>query len=96
MKQLFVLFVLIVFINSVQATEVIEIDIHGMTCAFCSDGLQRSLSKLPEVISAKVSLKQKKVQVRVDSENIELERIKQAVIDSGFTPGQVHRNVNVE
>lgn len=96
MKQLIFLLALIVLINSVQAAEVIEVDVHGMTCAFCSDGLQRSLNKLPEVTSAKVSLKQKKVQVVVDSENIDLERIKQAIVDSGFTPGHVQRNVNVE
>ena len=96
MKQLFILFVLLVFSNSVQASEVIEVDVHGMTCAFCSDGLQRTLNKLPEVTSTKVSLKHKKVQVVIDSEDIDLERIKQAIVDSGFTPGQIHRNINVE
>lgn len=89
-------FLLLATSISVVAAEIVEVDIHGMTCAFCSDGLQRTLIKLPEVNSAKVSLKQKKVQLMVDSENFDIERIKQAIIDSGFTPGQVQRNIHVE
>lgn len=89
-------FLLLATSISVVAAEIVEVDIHGMTCAFCSDGLQRTLNKLPEVNSAKVSLKQKKVQLMVDSENVDIERIKQAIIDSGFTPGQVQRNVHAE
>ena len=96
MKQFLTFFVLIAFSYSIHATEIIEIEVHGMTCSFCSDGLHRSLNKLPEINSAKVSLKHKKVQVITDSQNIDIERIKQAIIDSGFTPGQIYRNVNVE
>ncbi len=96
MKNLLCFLILAILINSVMAAEIIEVDIHGMTCAFCSDGLQRSLTKLPEVTSAIVSLKYKKVQVVVDSENLDLDRIKQAIIDSGFTPVQVRRIPNIE
>ncbi len=96
MKQFLTFFVLFVFSYSIHASEVIEIDVHGMTCSFCSNGLHRSLNKLPEINSVKVSLKHKKVQVVSDSQNIDIEQIKQAIIDSGFTPGPIYRNINVD
>lgn len=43
--------------------EQVEIDIHGMTCAFCVDSLQRNLGKLPDIKSVEVSLKLKKVRI---------------------------------
>jgi copper chaperone CopZ len=69
--------------------EQIEIDIHGMTCAFCVDSLQRNLGKLPDVETAEVSLKLKKVRIETRGETTDIERIKQTVLDSGFTPVKV-------
>lgn len=69
--------------------EQIEIDIHGMTCAFCVDSLQRNLGKLPDVKSTDVSLKLKKVRIETHSEKADIKRIKQTILDSGFTPVKV-------
>jgi copper chaperone CopZ len=69
--------------------EQIEIDIHGMTCAFCVDSLQRNLGKLSDVKTAEVSLKLKKVRIETRGETTDIERIKQTVLDSGFTPVKV-------
>ena len=76
------------WINPLVA-EQIEIDVHGMTCAFCVDSLQRNLGKLPDVESAVVSLKHKKVRIETAGDSVDLERIKQTVLDSGFTPVKV-------
>lgn len=69
--------------------EQIEIDIHGMTCAFCVDSLQRNLGKLPDVKSVEVSLKLKKVRIKTHSEKADIERIRQSILDSGFTPVKI-------
>ncbi len=69
--------------------EQIVIDIHGMTCAFCVDSLQRNLSKLPDVESAEVSLKLKKVRIETRGDEADIDRIKQTVLDSGFTPVKI-------
>ena len=69
--------------------EQVEIDVHGMTCAFCVDSLQRNLVKLPDIESAEVSLKHKKVRIETAGDTVDLERIKQTVLDSGFTPVKV-------
>jgi len=78
----------LVFANPLSAEQV-EIDVHGMTCAFCVDSLQRNLGKLPDVKSADVSLKHKKVRIETSSGTVDIERIKQTVLDSGFTPVKV-------
>ncbi|MEN8108713.1 MAG: heavy metal-associated domain-containing protein [Pseudomonadota bacterium] len=69
--------------------EQIEIDVHGMTCAFCVDSLQRNLRKLPDVESAEVSLKRKKVRIETTGDTVDIERIKETVLDSGFTPVKI-------
>ena len=69
--------------------EQIDIDVHGMTCAFCVDSLQRNLGKLPDVESATVSLKYKKVRIETAGDTVDIERVKQTVLDSGFTPVKV-------
>lgn len=71
-------------------SETLEIDINGMTCAFCVDSLQRKLGKLPETAQVDVSLKNKKVRVDTGDEKADIDVIKQAIIDSGFTPVKVH------
>ena len=71
-------------------SETLEIDIYGMTCAFCVDSLQRKLGKLPEITQVDVSLKNKKVRVDTGDKKADIDAIKQAIIDSGFTPVKVH------
>lgn len=90
MKRLLFTYVLLtlVWVNPLSA-EQIEIDVHGMTCAFCVDSLQRNLGKLPDVESAEVSLKHKKVRIKTAGGSVDIERIKQTVLDSGFTPVKI-------
>jgi copper chaperone CopZ len=75
--------------SSLLHAEQIEIDIHGMTCAFCVDSLQRKLGKLPDVKSVEVSLKLKKVRIETHSEKADIKRIRQTILDSGFTPARI-------
>lgn len=67
----------------------VEIDVHGMTCAFCVDSLERKFGKMESVSKVEVSLKQKKVRLETDESLPSIETIKQTVLDSGFTPVKV-------
>ena len=75
--------------TTIAFAEQIEIDIHGMTCAFCVDSLQRNLGKLPDVESARVSLKLKKVRIETRGNMTDIERIRQTILDTGFTPVKI-------
>lgn len=68
------------------AESTIEVDIHGMTCGFCVDAVQRNLSKLPDIKQVEVSLASKKLRIQTQDKNIDIERVKQTIVDSGFTP----------
>lgn len=73
-------------LSAASIAETIEVDVHGLTCAFCVDSLQRQLKKLPDIEKVEVSLKTKKVRIVSSSEHIDRARVREIVIDSGFTP----------
>lgn len=78
-------------LSTVSYADTIEVDVNGLTCAFCVDSLQRQLKKLPEIESVEVSLKRKKIRIVSRNANISTERIKEIVINSGFTPVKIQR-----
>ncbi|MCK5359097.1 MAG: heavy-metal-associated domain-containing protein [Gammaproteobacteria bacterium] len=88
-RSLITVFIFSLFWAGTLSAERIEIDIHGMTCGFCVDSLQRNLGKLPDVDSAEVSLKLKKIRIETHGEKVDIERIKQTILDTGFTPVRV-------
>ena len=90
LKQLIVTSILAAILSSgwVQARTV-EVEVHGMTCAFCVENLERKFGKMPTVQQVDVSLKQKKLRLQTDANEPSLEVIKQAILDAGFTPVKV-------
>ncbi len=73
-------------LSATTHADTIEVDVHGFTCAFCVDSLQRQLKKLPDIEQVDVSLKFKKVRIVSSAEHMDIARIRKIVIDSGFTP----------
>ncbi len=49
------------------ASDVVALDVEGMTCAACEGGIERELVKVPGVVSATASFEQKRAEVRVAS-----------------------------
>jgi P-type Cu+ transporter len=70
-------------------TELIDLEISGMTCAACSSRLEKVLSKLPGVELAAVNLATERAAVTVHSGAIGLDDLIAAVARAGFvaTPG---------
>lgn len=69
--------------------QVLEIQVKGMTCPFCAYGIEKNLGKLPGVAKAQVSLEAKKARVVMQPGQAPDEaRVRQVIIDSGFTPGE--------
>ena len=73
-------------LGAVAVAETIEVEVQGLTCAFCVDSLQRQLKKLPDIERVDVSLKSRKVRIVSQGERIDTDQISKIVIDSGFTP----------
>ncbi len=67
----------------------VEVYVHGITCAFCVDSLERKFGKMESVSKIQVSLKMKKIRLETDESLPSVDTIKQTVIDAGFTPTKI-------
>ncbi len=92
MRQLIVIAVLLFLSASVFGADetVLEIDINGMTCPFCVYSLEKELGKLSEVGEVMISLKSSKARVTLkEGAHIESDTLREVVLRTGFTPGEV-------
>ena len=90
MKKLLIVALLGLFLTPPSFARTIEAEVHGMTCSFCVDALQRKFKKVPHVTKIDVSLKLKKLRlVTDDAQSPSVEEVKQTVLDSGFTPVKI-------
>ena len=89
MKRLLILGLLALLPMQLVFARTVEIDVHGMTCPFCVDSLERKFKKMVSVNKVEVSLKLKKVRLETDANAPTIAAIKQAVLDTGFTPTKV-------
>ncbi len=65
--------------TSVKAT------VNGMVCAFCAQGIEKTLTKMPEAQAVYVNLDQKLVAVDAKpGKTLDHEKIKKAIVDAGF------------
>ena len=62
----------------------ISLKIEGMHCEGCSNRLTRVLENLDGVISANVSLENKKADIEYNEDTLNIEEIKEAISDAGF------------
>ncbi len=75
--------------SSLCFARTVEVDVHGMTCAFCVDNLQKRFGKMESVVSVEVSLKNNKLKLVTRGDQPSVEYIKQSILDAGFTPVNV-------
>ncbi|WP_044338264.1 heavy metal translocating P-type ATPase [Rossellomorea aquimaris] len=60
------------------------VSIEGMTCASCSQAVEKATKKLPGVQQASVNLATEKLNITYDENELSLEDIKKAVDDAGY------------
>ena len=92
MRQLFIVAVLLFLSTSVFGADetVLEIDINGMTCPFCVYSLEKELGKLSEVEKVLISLKLNKARLTLkEGAHIDADTLREVVLTTGFTPGEV-------
>ena len=90
MKQILIIGLIVGLFTEVGVARTIEVEVHGMTCSFCVDALQRKFKKVPHVIKVDVSLKLKKLRLMTDdTKSPSLKEVRQTILDSGFTPVKI-------
>lgn len=66
--------------------ESISLRVTGMSCSHCEKRLMTSLERLPGVKDASASAKDELVKVNFDINKTDIEHIREAIIDCGYTP----------
>jgi len=74
--------------------EVVDVRVIGLACPFCAYSVEKSLGKLSGVDNVTVDLAANQVRVVMQAEHTaDLQQIKQAIVNAGFTPGEASRSM---
>ncbi len=73
------------FVSNVLAADVAKVTVNGMVCAFCAQGIEKTLSKMPEAKAVYVNLEKKLVAVEPkDGMTLDLKKINAGITDAGY------------
>jgi copper chaperone CopZ len=76
---------------SVQAAT-IEMNVNGLVCAFCAQGIEKELRKFPATADVVVSLEQKLVAVALkDGQDIQDAELRRALTNAGYSVKSIQR-----
>ncbi len=71
--------------TSAIAAESVKATVNGMVCAFCAQGIEKSLLKMPETKAVFVDLKKKIVAVEAkDGQTLDGKKISAEIKDAGY------------
>ncbi len=71
--------------SSAWAAESVKVTVNGMVCAFCAQGIEKRLSKLPATKAVFVDLKKKVVAVEAkEGQTLDGKTITSEITDAGY------------
>lgn len=83
---------ILVLVSSVVDAETIEMQVNGLVCGFCAQGIEKTLKKNPATADVVVSLKDHLVAVAMkEGQDIADEVLKKALTDSGYEVKEIKR-----
>lgn len=86
------LFSLLLGVSSFASAKTIEMDVNGLVCAFCAQGIEKTLKGFPATEAVFVSLEHRIVAVQLkDGADIDDAALKKAITDSGYTLVAIRR-----
>src|SRR6201987_6018937 len=70
----------------------IEMNVNGLVCAFCAQGIEKQLRKFPATADVVVSLEQKLVAIALkDGQDIPDAELRRALTNAGYTVKSINR-----
>lgn len=67
------------------APSAVKLTVNGMVCAFCAQGIEARVKKMPETADLYINLKQKVVAVQAKpGQNLSLDKLKAEVVEAGY------------
>jgi copper chaperone CopZ len=93
MKVLPRVLITLLFLASASAqAATIEMNVSGLVCAFCAQGIEKQLRKFPATADVIVSLEQKLVAVALrDGQDIPDSELRRALTNAGYTIKAIQR-----
>jgi copper chaperone CopZ len=92
MGKTLVTLVILVGLSGSAWAETITTTVHGMVCAFCATGIEKTFRKQPEVATVKVDLPKKRVVITTKpGKTLSDAKIKEVVTYSGYKMGEIAR-----
>lgn len=92
MRQILLTLVILVGLSGSAWAETITTTVHGMVCAFCATGIEKTFRKQPEVATVKVDLPKKRVVITTKAgKTLSDAKIKEVVTYSGYKMGEIVR-----
>ena len=65
--------------------QIVEVKIKGMVCSFCTQGLQKGISKLEEVENVEINLKKGYAKITVKKgKTLPMNEVKEIIKDAGY------------
>ena len=83
-------------LEEIKKSKQITLAVEGMTCASCSNAVERSLKKLEGVDLANVNLATHKATITYDASVLKVSELKQAIEKAGYTPKDIERSIEDE
>ena|ERR1700709_866405 len=80
-------------VSAVQVSAAtIEMDVNGLVCAFCAQGIEKKLHAFPATADVVVSLEKKLVAVSMkEGQDIPDDKLKDALTNAGYTVKAIRR-----
>lgn len=70
----------------------VEIDVNGLVCAFCAQGIEKTLRKFPAAADVFVSLEHRLVAVELKpNQDIADAELRKAIVDAGYSVVAIRR-----
>ncbi|MBS7806365.1 heavy-metal-associated domain-containing protein [Variovorax sp. PCZ-1] len=74
-----------VLFSSANAADVAKVTVNGMVCSFCAQGIEKTISKMPQTKAVYVNLDKKIVAVEPkDGQKLDMAKIKAGIVDAGY------------
>jgi copper chaperone CopZ len=73
------------FFSSAHAATSVKVSVNGMVCAFCAQGIEKRLSKMPAAKTVFVDLKQRVVAVEAkDGQTLDAKAVSAEIVEAGY------------
>ncbi|HEU0305542.1 MAG TPA: heavy-metal-associated domain-containing protein [Lysobacter sp.] len=88
----FLLAALLLGTSPFAMAKTIEMDVNGLVCGFCAQGIEKTLKALPATEGVFVSLEHRLVAVKLkEGADIDDAALRKALKDAGYTVVAIHR-----